>query len=87
MGWVPPQYSPKYPEVARKYLRVKDSLTPNVVTAKAAITIGPWQRVIHSMYPMPLASFRSDSANSSECGGFRYIRLMYDYRTYLSLSL
>jgi hypothetical protein len=68
MGFVPPKYSPKYPEVARKYLIDADSasLSPNTSVAKAATTVAPWQRVIHAMYLilMPLASFRSASSTS-----------------------
>jgi hypothetical protein len=71
MGFVPPQYSPKYPEVARKYLLddTGSSSNPNTYVAKAATTVAPWQRVIHSMYLMPLASFRSASNTSPERGG------------------
>jgi hypothetical protein len=74
MGFVPPRYSPKYLEVARKYL-IEDagsSVKPNTYTAKAATTVAPWDRVIHSMYLMPMASFRSESSipsTSSDRGG------------------
>jgi hypothetical protein len=71
MGFVPPQYSPKYPEVARRYLfdDTGSSSKPNTYVAKAATTVAPWQKVIHSMYLMPLASFRSASSTSPERGG------------------
>ena len=74
MGFVPPRYSPKYSEVARKYL-INDagsSAKPNTYTATAATTVAPWDRVIHAMYLMPMASFRSDSSTpstSSDRGG------------------
>jgi hypothetical protein len=71
MGFVPPRYSPKYAEVARIYSveSMGSSNLPNTLVAKAATTIGPWQRVIHSMYLMPMASFRSASTTSPERGG------------------
>jgi hypothetical protein len=72
MGHVPPTYSPRYNDVVRIY-SVNDpadpmTCTPNVVTAKAARSLAPWDKVIQSLYLMPLAGFRSDST-SSERGG------------------
>jgi hypothetical protein len=74
MGFVPPRYSPKYQEVARVYLidDTGSSIKQQTYSAKAATTVGPWQKVIHGMYLMPMASFRSDSSTictSSDRGG------------------
>lgn len=73
MGFIPPVYSPKYAEVARKYLLVpSDSMpTPNLLAAQAANTHGPWEQILHCIHLMPLASFRSYSVNSLERGGFQ----------------
>jgi hypothetical protein len=54
MGHVPPTYSPHYNDVVRIY-SVNDpadpmTCTPNVVTAKAALSLAPWDKVIQSLY-------------------------------------
>jgi len=72
MGHVPPTYSPKYNDVVRVYGLSDPSLvapTPNVVTASAAKTLGPWDKVLQSIYLLPMASCRSNSTSSLEHGG------------------
>jgi hypothetical protein len=79
MGHVPPTYSPRYNEVARVYTLSDKanpvSLEPNVVTAKAAMSIAPWDKVINSMYLLPSADLRSNSTTSLERGGVTDTRL------------
>jgi hypothetical protein len=88
MGHVPPTYSPRYNDVVRVYSVNNPadpmSSTPNVVSAKAARSVAPWDKVIQSLYLMPLAGFRSDSAGSSERGG---VTDTYDSGTTSSVSL
>jgi hypothetical protein len=50
-------------------------LEPNVVTAKAAMSIAPWDKVINSMYLLPSADLRSNSTTSLERGGVTDTRL------------
>jgi hypothetical protein len=73
MGHVPPTYSPRYNDVARVYTLTDKanpvSLEPNVVTAKAAKSLAPWDKVINAIYLLPSADFRSNSTSSSERGG------------------
>jgi hypothetical protein len=72
MGHVPRTYSPKYNDVVRVYCLSDPSLvtpTPNVVTVSAAKTLGPWDKVVQSLYLLPMASCRSNSTSSLERGG------------------
>jgi hypothetical protein len=73
MGHVPPTYSPKYNEVARIYT-LSDPANPvsvesNVVLAKAAKSLAPWDKVINAIYLLSSADFRSNSTRSLERGG------------------
>ena len=88
MGHVPPTYSPRYNDVVRVY-SVNDpadpmSSTPNVVSARAARSVAPWDKVIQSLYLMPLAVFHSDSIGSSERVG---VTDTYDSGTTSPVSL
>jgi hypothetical protein len=73
MGHVPPTYSPRYNEVVRVYGSSDPSnpvfSQPNTVAAKAAKSMGPWDKVIQSLYLLPMADFRSNSTSSLERGG------------------
>ena len=73
MGHVPPTYSPRYNEVVRVYGSSDPSnpafSQPNMVAAKAAKSMGPWDKVIQSLYLLPMADFRSNSTSSLERGG------------------
>ena len=74
MGHVPPTYSPKYNDVVHAYCLLDPSLvtpTPNVVTASAAKTLGLWDKVVQSLYLLPMASYHSNSTSSLERGGLQ----------------
>jgi hypothetical protein len=73
MGHVPPTYSPRYNDVVSEYGLLDPSnpafSQPSTVAAKAAKSIGPWDKVIQSLYLLPLADSRSNSTSSLERGG------------------
>jgi hypothetical protein len=73
MGHVPPTCSPKNNEFARNYTLSDPanpvSVEPNVVSAEAAKSLAPWDKVINTIYLLPSADFRSHSTRSSERGG------------------
>ncbi|KAL7488574.1 hypothetical protein ACHAW6_014164 [Cyclotella cf. meneghiniana] len=73
MGHVPPTYSPRYNEVVRVCGSSDPSnpafSQPNMVAAQAAKSMGPWDKVIQSLYLLPMADFRSNSTSSLERGG------------------
>ena len=73
MGHVPPTYSPCYNDVVRVYGLSDPSnptfLQPSTVAARAAKSMGPWDKVIQSLYLLPSADFRFNSTSSLERGG------------------
>ena len=77
MGHVPPTYSPRYNEVVRVYGFSDPSnpiiSQPSTVAARAAKSLGPWEKVIQSLYLLPSADFRPDSnpTGTSERGGLQ----------------
>jgi hypothetical protein len=79
MGQVPPTYSPKYNDFARKYTVVREHVpipdaTFRPTTAAAASTIAHWNIVLQSMYLDTTSLFRSVSSETQQIVGGLQIR-------------